>query len=126
MNRFWWLRASCLRTALYEMKVSHPIGEAVMRWESVCSNPLATFFQRVAASENRGAHRTILAMNLGMGQLVAKTGIEERRFATESRMAVGASQAGKEALIRRCRCRGCRRGDLRGCLPGQPGTGNGL
>ena len=73
-----------------------------MRWSQVCLESIGyvlpeervaseTLEQRIAPIYQR--------MNLGMGQLVAMTGIRERRFwPPEPRMSDGASQAGREAL----------------------------
>ena len=73
-----------------------------MRWESVCLESIGYVLpdERVASAQLEERIAPIYkAMNLGMGQLVAMTGIEERRFwPPNPRMAVGASQAGQEAL----------------------------
>ena len=54
-----------------------------MRWESVCLESIGYVLpeERVASSQLEERIAPIYkAMNLGMGQLVAMTGIEERRF----------------------------------------------
>lgn len=73
-----------------------------MRWSKVCLESIGYVLPEERVSSEWLEQRIApiyQKMNLGMGQLVAMTGIRERRFWPRGpRMADGAAQAGREAL----------------------------
>lgn len=73
-----------------------------MRWSNVCLESIGYVLpdERVSSDEVEGRLAPLYdKMNLGLGQLVAMTGIRERRFwPPRPRMSDGAARAGRDAL----------------------------